>query len=63
VGVKADTTDALTQYLANGTEVQLPITTSAEDCCEFFLLSRPFHKPELGNVLPPRCNSCALLLN
>lgn len=32
VGVKADQTDRVTRYLANGSSVEVPVTTSADDC-------------------------------
>lgn len=37
MGVKADRNDRVVQYLPNGTEVQIAVTTSSADCCEWHL--------------------------
>jgi hypothetical protein len=34
VGVKADRNDRVTRYYPNGTEEELPITSSLVDCCK-----------------------------
>jgi len=41
VGVLADKTDRVTAYiLANGTAVEVAVTTSTDDCCEYFFVGQ-----------------------
>jgi len=35
VGVKADKTDRVTRYFVNGSSLEVAVTTSADDCCEW----------------------------
>lgn len=43
-GVKAEKTDRVIQFLPNGTEVQVSVTSSTDDCCKY---------------LPPSCLTCS----
>jgi len=43
VGVKADKTDRITQYLVDGSSVEIAVTTSTEDCCEWADTGLSYH--------------------